>query len=277
MKRLRDWNVELEKTVHEKTAELKTKNMILLDVVEKLKVLNELKSRFVANASHELQTPMTSILGFSSMLLDYWDKLDHAQILRFLGIIRDEAQRLSRSSRDLLDLSRIQDGKMQMERKKVNLKEVTEQVAESLKVVKDTVDVKIHFEKGSEEIWTDPDKITQVFTNLMGNAFKYSPDHTRLTVTGKSRKGLSVVSVVDQGPGIPPDKREKIFEPFYRIHDDVGKNVRGTGLGLPIAKAIVEAMGGVIRVEGQPGKGSSFMFALPKETKDENGKEDTGR
>ncbi|OGR82166.1 MAG: hypothetical protein A2901_04225 [Elusimicrobia bacterium RIFCSPLOWO2_01_FULL_54_10] len=271
MKQLQNWNVELEKTIHEKTAELKTKNMILLEVVEKLKVLNELKSRFVANASHELQTPMTSILGFSSMLLDYWDKVDHTQITRFLQIIRDEAQRLSRSSRDLLDLSRIQDGKMQLECQKINLKDVANQVAENLRVIKNTVAVDVEFEAGSEEIWSDPDKIRQVFTNLMGNALKYSPDGSNLRVTGKMRGEVVIVSILDQGPGIPADKREKIFEPFYRIHDDVGKRVRGTGLGLSIAKAIVEAMGGVIRVEGQTGKGSNFTFALPKELKSENG------
>jgi len=271
MKRLQDWNVELEKTVHEKTNELKTKNMILLEVVEKLKILNELKSRFVANASHELQTPMTSILGFSSMLLDYWDKVDHTQVTRFLQIIRDEAQRLSRSSRDLLDLSRIQEGKMQIECKKINLKEMADQVAESLRVVKNTVSVEISFENDSEEIMSDPDKIRQIFTNLMGNALKYSPDGSLMKVNGKMCRGVIVISIIDQGPGIPTDKREKIFEPFYRIHDDVGKRVRGTGLGLSIAKAIVEAMGGVIRVEGQVGKGSNFTFALPKEMTSENG------
>lgn len=272
MKRLREWNVELEKTVQEKTAELKTKNMILLEVVEKLKVLNELKSRFVANASHELQTPMTSILGFSSMLLDYWDKVDRTQITRFLQIIRDEAQRLSRSSRELLDLSRIQDGKMQLEHKALNLREIAEQVVENLKVIKNTVHIEVKFEPGSEEIWSDPDKIQQVFTNLIGNALKYSPDGSRLEVNGKAMNGVVVVNIRDQGPGIPADKREKIFEPFYRIHDDIGKRVRGTGLGLSIAKAIVETMGGVIRVEGEVGKGSDFMFALPKDAPSENGK-----
>jgi len=264
MGRLQEWNIELEKTVQEKTEELKSKNIILLDVVEKLNLLNELKSRFVANASHELQTPMTSILGFSSLLLDYWDNLDRSQIIRFLGIIRDETQRLSRLSRDLLDLERIQDGKINLEYKKVNLKEVAGQVSENLRVVKNTVEVDLEFEKGAIEVWTDPDKIAQVFTNLMGNAFKYSPDNTRLKVAGRARKDVVVVSVLDQGPGIPPDKREKIFEPFYRIRDDVTNHVRGTGLGLSIAKAIVEAMGGVIRVEGFLGKGSDFTFVLPK-------------
>ncbi len=271
MNRLQEWNVELEKTVHEKTAELKTKNMILLEVVEKLKVLNELKSRFVANASHELQTPMTSILGFSSMLLDYWDKVDHAQIMRFLQIIRDEAQRLSRSSRELLDLSRLQDGKMQFDRKKINLKEIADQVTENLRVIKNTVAVEVHFDPGSEEIVNDPDKVQQIFINLVGNALKYSPDGSQLKILGKMRRGVAIISIVDQGPGIPVDKREKIFEPFYRIHDDIGKKVRGTGLGLSIAKAIVEAMGGVIRVEGEVGKGSNFTFALPKELPSENG------
>ena len=166
---------------------------------------------------------------------------------------------------------------MQLECKKVNLKDVVEKVAESLKVVKNTMEVDVEFGKGAEEIWTDPDKITQVFTNLMGNAFKYSPDRTRLRVTLRARKGLVMVCVIDRGPGIPPDKREKIFEPFYRIHDDVGKNVRGTGLGLPIAKAIVEAMGGVIRVEGRPGQGSDFTFVLPKDPRSGNGKENPGR
>jgi signal transduction histidine kinase len=144
-------------------------------------------------------------------------------------------------------------------------------VSENLRVIKNTVSVDIHFEEGAEEIVSDPDKIQQIFTNLMGNAFKYSPDGTQLKILGKMRRNVSIISVIDQGPGIPPQTREKIFEPFYRIHDDVGKKVRGTGLGLSIARAIVEAMGGVIRVEGEIGKGSNFTFALPKELPSENG------
>ena len=271
IRRLKEWNTELEKTVQEKTAELQSKNLTLLGVVEKMKVINEMKSRFVANASHELQTPMTSILGFSSMLLDYWERIDQKEVAKFLQIIRDEAQRLTRLARDLLDLSRIQDGRVSLDSKKIDLKAVAERVRKNLSMVSPQVAIEISFEEGAREIIADGDKVQQVFTNLVDNALKFSPEHDRVQIRGKRKDRSIIVEIVDHGPGVPPDKCEKIFEPFYRIHDDIGKAVRGTGLGLPIARAIVEALGGVLRMKSEVGKGSTFTFILPKKAK-ESGK-----
>ncbi len=272
IQRLKEWNTDLEKTVQEKTAELRSKNLMLLEVIEKMKVINEMKSRFVANASHELQTPMTSILGFSSMLLDYWERIDHKEITKFLQIIRDEAQRLTRLARDLLDLSRIQDGRVSLDYKEIDLKTVAERVRDNLSVVRPGVAIEIDFEEGARRVLADEDKIQQIFTNLLGNALKFSPEGGAVRIKGRERGRAVIIDVIDQGPGVPTDKREKIFEPFYRIHDDIGNKVRGTGLGLPIAKAIVEALGGAIRVEGEAGKGSTFTFVLPKEALKDGGK-----
>lgn len=273
VRRLKEMNLDLERAVQEKTSELKTKNLVLLEIVEKLKVLNEMKSRFVANASHELQTPITSILGFASMLLDYWEKIDRDQVIKFLQVIRDESQRLTKTSRDLLDLSHIQEGSMQVEIKELDLPDIVAKVAESMKMVKDTVRIVSDFDEGSRVIRSDEDKVRRIFTNLVGNAVKFSPDGSAVRVRARSRGRIVVISVIDDGPGVPEDKRDKIFEPFYRVRDETGKAVRGTGLGLAIVKATVEALGGVIRVEGTRGKGSDFTFVLPKEVGEANGKE----
>jgi len=267
IERLKEWNIELEKKVQEKTAELQSKNMTLLGVVEKMKVINEMKSRFVANASHELQTPMTSILGFSTMLLDYWDRIDQKEVTKFLQIIRDEAQRLTRLARDLLDLSRIQDGRVDIAKKKIDLKIIAERVRENLHLLRPQVAIEISFEEAAREIISDQDKIQQILTNLIDNALKFSNDDERVQVSGRLQERSVIIDIIDHGVGIPQDKCEKIFESFYRIHDDIGKNVRGAGLGLPIAKALVEALGGVIQVESELGKGSTFTFILPIEVK----------
>ncbi len=264
--KLQDWNSQLEKNVREKTSELNRKNLELLELIERLEELNQSKSDFVANASHELQTPMTSIIGFSSILLEYGETLKDSEHKRFLQIIHDETQRLSRLSIDLLDLSRIQEGRITLKLKKVNLQALAERVRENLKVINKTVRIELEFDGAVTPVVTDEDKIHQVLTNLMGNALKYAPEKSSVRIEAKKNKEFIIVSVKDEGPGIPDDEKEKIFEPFYRVQNKSNLTVKGTGLGLPIAKAIVEALGGSISASRNPVKGSNFSFTIPLDT-----------
>lgn len=262
LSKLQEYNKELGVKVQEKTSELQDKNLQLLAMIERLEELNESKSRFVANASHELQTPMTSLIGFSSMLVDYGDSLKKEERDKFLLIIRDETLRLARLSSDLLDISRIQEGRITLKFKKVNLESLAEKVREKMKMVKEKVSIDISFDDKSRTAITDEDKMHQVLTNLVGNALKYSPDQSSVKITGKKTNGIITVSVSDQGPGIPDDEKEKIFEPFYRVQSNANQKIKGTGLGLPIAKAIVEALGGKISVQRNKDKGTSFSFTV---------------
>ncbi len=263
LKKLQDWNSQLEKKVQEKTGELSKKNLELLGLVERLEELNQSKSQFVANASHELQTPMTSIIGFSSMLLDYGATLKEEEVKKFLRIIRDETQRLARLSADLLDLSRIKDGRIVLKLRMTDLKALAEKVSEKMKVLKETVRIDVAFNGTAPMAVTDEDKIHQVLTNLIGNALKYAPDKTSVRIEAYSAPEHIQISVKDEGPGIPDEEAEKIFEPFYRVQSNANMKIKGTGLGLPIAKAIVEALGGRISASRNPDKGSNFSFTIP--------------
>lgn len=261
--RLQEWNANLERTVQEKTRELQSKNMDLLKVVEELKTADELKSRFVANASHELQTPMTSIFGFSSMLLQHPDKISQKNMFRYLKIIQEESQRSTRLVKDLLDLSRLGDRQIQLESKEIDLKVIAESAAKNIKKLKKRIKIELHFESNARKIISDPNKIEQVFNNLLMNALKYSKGYKKIKIVAKRKGNILVISVIDNGIGIPVDQREKIFEPFYRIEDGKSPIVRGSGLGLSICKAIIQTLNGAIRVEGEYGKGSNFTFILP--------------
>ncbi len=263
LKKLQDWNSQLERKVQEKTAELSKKNLELLGMVERLEELNMSKSQFVANASHELQTPMTSIIGFSSMLLDYGKTLKEEEFKKFLTIIRDETQRLARLSADLLDLSRIKDGRITLKLKKTDLKALAEKVRESMKVIKPGVNIEVDFGDGALSAVTDQDKIHQVMTNLAGNALKYAPESSAVRIEARKDQDHIQISVKDEGPGIPEGEQEKIFEPFYRVQNNANLKIKGTGLGLSIAKAIVEALGGRIAASRNKDKGSCFMFTVP--------------
>ena len=256
---LREAYSGLEKKVEERTHELGLAN-------ERLKELDRLKSDFVSNVSHELRTPLTAIKGAVDLVLrEVVGPLTEKQI-HYLTRVRSNTQHLGGLINDLLDLAKIESGRIEVKSSRVSLSGLVHEVVEGLRPVaaEKVIALEATIREPSILVWADRDKINQVLTNLIGNAIKFTPVHGRVTVSASRNGGESVqVSVSDNGPGVPADEKEKIFAKFYRVAETNGENSKGTGLGLAISKALVELHGGKIWVESEPSRGSTFYFTLP--------------
>ena len=248
----------LDKKVEDRTHELALAN-------ERLKELDRMKSEFVSNVSHELRTPLTAIKGAVDVVLrEMAGPLTEKQI-HYLTRVRSNTQHLAGLINDLLDLSKIESGKIDVKSSPVSLSGLLHEVVEALRplAAEKVIALEAVIREPSFLVWADRDKINQVLTNLIGNAIKFTPVQGRVTVSA-SKNGESVqLTVSDSGPGVPPDEKEKIFAKFYQIAEANGENAKGTGLGLAISKALVELHGGKIWVESEPSRGSQFCFTLP--------------
>ena len=237
--------------------------LVVMDVTE-LHALERVRRDFVANLSHELKTPLTAIRGFAETLLD--GKVEAAEENeRFLRIIREHAVRLSRLTDDLLKLARIEAGKMDVETLPVRLPDVIGFVLDSARVKAGERTLRVTGGAEDETIHTDPNLLIEILQNLVDNAVQYSSEDGRVEIETKSRDGEVVVSVRDDGVGIPKAHRARIFERFYRVDPARSRAVGGTGLGLTIARHTAEGLGGRLTVSSQPGRGSVFSLALPRD------------
>lgn len=240
--------------------------LVVMDVT-RLHALERVRRDFVANLSHELKTPLTAIRGFAETLLD--GKVEAAdEHERFLRIIREHAVRLSRLTDDLLKLARIEAGKMDVETLPVRLPDVITFVLDSARVKAGKRTLRVAGGEEDGTIHTDPNLLTEILQNLVDNAVQYSSEDGRVEIETKSRGGQVVISVRDDGVGIPKAHRSRIFERFYRVDPARSRAVGGTGLGLTIARHTAEGLGGRITVSSQPGKGSVFSLALPRDPED---------
>jgi signal transduction histidine kinase len=264
LKQLVEWNAELEKRVEERTHELKLANINLLKTIDKLKEADAAKSDFISMVSHELRTPLTVISGFAQTCLNQIEKIDRDTLQHYLGIIHAHGLMLTRLIESILDLSQIRDRGMNLTYEKLNLQELVENVVEGVKIIKPAMRYAVSFEGADRDIISDKSRIQQVFINLIGNAIKYTSDKGSIQIRCWREDSEWVASVKDDGPGIPTDIQEKIFEPFFRAKDAINMKTPGTGLGLTITKAIVQALGGKIWVESKPDGGCAFFFSLPK-------------
>lgn len=266
VERLQNANAELERKVDDRTQALQSANLDLLNMIEHLKEAADAKSAFVSMVSHELRTPLTVIEGFTETLIDKLSGLKKEDILRYLEIIHTDTLRLTRLIQNMLDLSRVQAKGIDIKPAPVRLKPLAESVTEGLEMIKTGMRFDVVFPPGDLEIVSDKDCIQQILVNLLSNAVKYSPSPGVIRIKGMDQGSSVSISVIDEGPGIPESERGKIFQAFYRCADAVNRKTPGTGLGLTITRAIVEALGGRIKVESGPGqKGSSFTFVLPKQ------------
>jgi signal transduction histidine kinase len=252
-------NVRLLQEIQEKSRELEAAN-------ERLKELDQLKSDFVSNVSHELRTPLTAIKGAVDLLLrEVPGRLNESQT-HYLTRVRSNTQHLAGLINDLLDLAKIEEGKVELKGARVSVGGLVHEVMETVKplAAEKPVLLEVKLPEPSVLVWADRDKVTQVLMNLIGNAIKFTPPQGRITVSA-SRGGAewAQVSVNDSGPGISAEECQKIFQKFYQVSEDGGPKPKGTGLGLAIAKSLVELHGGKIWVESEPGRGSTFSFTLP--------------
>jgi PAS domain S-box-containing protein len=242
------------------------------DITEKkryerrLKELDKMKSDFVSNVSHELRTPLTSIKGSVDNMLDGLTGSLNEKQVRYLSRIKSNTDRLSRLINDLLDLSRIEAGRVEVRPTTLPLAALAEEVAEHLKALaaEKLIRIEVPAADPSVTVWADRDKVTQVLMNLIGNAVKFTPQGGKVSVAvEKNGNDYIQISVADTGPGILPEERNRIFSKFYQVANIEKQKPKGSGLGLAISKALVEMHGGKIWMESEIGRGSTFYFTLP--------------
>jgi len=237
---------------------------VLFDITE-LKKYDELRKEFVANVSHELKTPLTSIKGYIETLRDGAIE-DRENSRRFLEIISVQAERLSLLIEDLLVLSKLERHAEKIDRSNVDLKDLMQEILLSFR---HQIQAKSHsinnlLPGDLPVVKADKKKIAQALSNLIDNAVKFTPESGTITISSSlEEKGSVRISIADTGIGIPAEDLGRIFERFYRVDKDRSRELGGTGLGLSIVKHIIEAHGGNVGVKSEPGKGSTFWFTLP--------------
>lgn len=213
----------------------------------------------ISTVSHELRSPLTSVKGYTSLMLSRWDRLKDEQKRTMLEQVHHDADRVTRLVTELLDISRLETGRLVLRRQMVDLPTVAASVVEKVAMAIPELDCIVTFADDVPRVYADPDKVEQVLTNLVENAAKYgSPKGMR--VTGELVDDAVVVTVRDVGEGIEPDDLPRVFTKFFRR--DHGRPT-GTGLGLWISQGLVEAHGGELIAESVIGEGSTFRFTLP--------------
>lgn len=250
---------ELEKKVEERTRELS-------ELLEEIKKVSKRKTDFISAVSHELRTPLTSIKGYASILLS--EKLGQIPkaVKERLDKINRHSDELAQLVNELLDISRIESGKITMKLEPQDLKDILEAVADLLSVQLKTKDIKLDVKitKETAKVNADRNQIERVFINLIGNAVKFTPAKGKISVTSHPSDDFLQIDVSDTGIGIPEDALTSVFDEFYRVDNPINQEVKGTGLGLSLIKHIVEAHKGKIWVKSKLGQGSTFSFTLPK-------------
>lgn len=230
--------------------------------IDEQKRQEELKDEFISMASHELKTPVTSLVGFTHILQNRLKKRDDAESLRFVASIHKQLNRLNKLINDLLDISRVQLGKLDYQEELFDLNALVLEIVENLQAGISTH--QLLFVGGTEaQIYGDKDRIGQVLTNLISNAIKYSPAADRVSVRLTKDAHTVVVSVQDFGIGIARAYQKRIFERFYQVTDPEEKTYPGLGIGLYISSEIIKRHSGRIWVESQKGAGATFSFSLP--------------
>jgi len=223
----------------------------------------EIKSTFISIVSHELRTPVALIKGYASTLRRDDARWERAVVNDSLSVIEEEADRLSKMIDDLLDASRLQAGGLSLNRADVSLPALAERLAERFRTQTSKHVILTDFPADYPVLLADENRIAQVLSNLISNAIKYSPEGGEIRISGQVRPEQVIVCVSDQGPGIDARDLPHIFDRFYRSNKAV-KNTKGAGLGLYLARAIVEAHGGRIWADPQPASGARICFSLPR-------------
>jgi PAS domain S-box-containing protein len=231
-----------------------------------LEKLDHTKTEFLSIVSHEFRTALTGIQGFSELIRD--GGLEAEEVRAYGGYIFNDADRINRLIGDMLDLDRMESGRMSMRSGDVDINEVLSDAIERAGTGVSTVDFEADLDPRLPIVSGDRDRLIQVVSNLVNNAVKYSPDGGKVTLSSRGEGGFALVSVTDTGLGIPPDEIGHVFERFRRVRSGAAQSIPGTGLGLTIVKQIVEMHGGRIWVESAVGHGSAFHFTIPLAAED---------
>jgi signal transduction histidine kinase len=233
---------------------------------QQLEIASQHKSQFVASVSHELRTPLNAIIGFSDVLLDPSLEVNEEKRLRFLNHILNSGKHLLGLINEILDLSKVEAGRLELEKEAAAIADVLDAATSTLRplAAKKFIDLRVESNGLIPRVPMDPARIRQVVLNLIGNAIKFTPEGGQVWLRANASDEMLRVEVEDTGPGISGEDRERIFLEFEQAKiGSTGSKPEGTGLGLALAKKLVEMHGGTIGVESEVGKGSTFYFTLP--------------
>ncbi|TDO89279.1 signal transduction histidine kinase [Halanaerobium saccharolyticum] len=236
----------------------------LLEDITRLKEIDNMKSEFVSTVSHEFRTPLTSMnMGLSMVINEDTGELNEEQ-RELLEAAYEDVERLTELVNDLLDLSKIESGRIEMEFDKVDVNNLIEKTLNPFYKQAEEKEIELKFKQSEDNVfaWADPSKISWVISNLVGNALRYA-DEGKIEVSAEVKGRRVLVSVTDNGPGIPKEYQSKIFDKFVRAGNDKDEK-SGTGLGLAISKEIITAHNGRIWVDSEEGEGSTFSFYIPR-------------
>lgn len=272
-KRVTQRTQELDRTISElekANAELEDQVSIRKKAEEETKIalsrereLNELKSRFVSMASHEFRTPLSTILSSASLIERYTEPGTEEKRQRHVEKIKSSISNLTAILNDFLSLSKLEEGKVELDQEKINLMELLQDVAdEMLALSKEGQQIKISPETDKIYFYSDKKILKNILINLLSNAIKYSESGTTVNIIIQEETDKLILKVVDQGMGIPKEEQKHMFERFFRATN--ATNIQGTGLGLNIVKKYVDMLNGDITFESNVGKGTTFVISLSK-------------
>lgn len=237
-------------------------SMILAAVVTERKKVEKTKDEFISIAAHELKTPMTTIKGYTQLLKEYFKKTDDTKIRTYISKMDSQIDNLTRLITDFFDVSRIQTGKLELEKEEFEVDSLVKTVVEDMQHM--MLDHKIIIiGETHEKILADKYRISQVLTNFLSNAAKFSPKADKIKVFLSTKNNWVTISVQDFGIGISKSDLKNVFERFFQARTHVRQSIAGLGLGLYISSEIIRRQGGKISAKSQQGKGSTFSFSLP--------------
>ncbi|MFQ5576877.1 MAG: ATP-binding protein [Anaerolineae bacterium] len=232
--------------------------------VTRLHEADDLKETLLAVISHELKTPVSIIKGYAGTLAREDANWDRDTLGEGLAVIEEEADRLNTLITNFLEASRLQTGNLKLQKTEVFIPDLARSAVDALKATTTRHRFEVDFPPDFPPVPGDYERLNEVLTNLLGNAIKYSPQGGRIAVGGKTLPNAVHIYVSDEGIGIPPAEQERIFERFHRVDNSLTRKAPGTGLGLFLVKAVVEAHGGSVWVQSKPGAGSTFWLELPR-------------
>ena len=263
---LRLWNHRVKAIEHERQLASQELSSTKLDLVNReLQQINEERSKFIATVSHELKTPLTSIIAFTDILARSQGGSKKVRNLEQLEIVKKSSGHLLTLINDLLDYSRLESGEVKFEREEFAINDVISEVESAMSSLLSSKRQSFVFtgDLTGHRVRLDRRRVVQVLMNLVSNAHKYSPVGTTITMEGRVHENNLQMAVIDQGIGISKSDQARLFTKFFRVDNETTRSVGGTGLGLSITKGIVEAHGGAIGVSSRIGQGARFSITIP--------------
>jgi signal transduction histidine kinase len=223
--------------------------------------VDRVRNNFMSIAAHELRTPLTTVMGFSELLLAR--DVPNEDRRKWLGSINSESHRLTELIEELMNVSRIEAGSLEVNGERVELEPIVADAVAAVGSLPAGCELEIDIPSNLPDVWGDRNNLQQVLINLLSNAVKYSPAGGKVSLTVETTDAMMRVGVRDQGLGMSIEDQSKLFTSFYRVQSEATKNIQGTGMGLYIVKSLVEMMGGAVDVQSASGIGSTFSFTVP--------------